>query len=99
MAAAERLIKSAEAAGRPLTPAELAQAKNLLETAQDARDSAAIVAEIDAMRGGYGNGAAPGGRFAKAIEDANFDFRANPTVEIPLTAALYKAPTVPVSLI
>ncbi len=97
--AAERLVKSAEAAGRPLTPDERSLAKQLLETAQDAKDSAAIVDQIDAMRGGgwdgktsrsFGFGDAlvaaipPGGVFGKSIFQ----------VDVAPTWAL-KAPTIP----
>ena len=49
------LLKSAEAAGRPLTPDERAEPSGCSTTARDAKDSAAIVDQIDAMRvGGFG---------------------------------------------
>src|SRR4051794_22093538 len=87
------MLDRAKADGRPLTAAEREEASGLIKAAEDARDSAAIAAEIDRMN--YAEPASSTGRFAKAVADAGFDLRANPSVEVPLASALFKAPTVP----
>lgn len=92
--AAEAIMTRAKAAGRPTTADERAEAKQLIEKAQDLRSNAEIIDAIDGMHA-TGRITEAGDRFFKAITDARFDLRANPSVEVPLAAALYKAPTLP----
>ncbi len=88
---ARAVIGRAEREGRSLTPDERNRAEKALERVQGIKDQQALLDQIEIMNGASSSGS----DFAQSVISAGFDLKTRPSVTIPLTSALTKAPTLP----